>query len=132
MCFYVLGEKKIYFWIPIKKGAESLMGFKLNEINLSDVFFVYFFLPITTKFNRGLPPCLFSSSAFTFIVCLAFPEDRPGVGTVVGSSPFDPLEGVSGRLEAASEAGVTVAFSGLPPRRTEAVTTPFSPGLRRE
>ncbi len=90
------------------------------------------FLPITTKFNKGLPPCRFSSSALILIACRAFPEERAGVGTAEGSSPFDPLDGVSGRLDVGSAAGVAVAFSGLPPRRTEAVTTPFSPVLRRE
>lgn len=54
------------------------------------------------------------------------------MGTVEGSSPFDPLDGVSRRLDVASETGVAVVFTGLPPRRTEAVTTPFSPVLRRE
>lgn len=78
--------------------------------------FLISFLPITTKFNRGLPPCLFSSSALILIACRAFPEERPGVGTVEGSSPFEPLDGVSGRLDVASEAGIT----------------PFSPVLRRE
>lgn len=38
------------------------------------------------------------------------------MGTVEGSSPFEPLDGVSGRLDVASEAGIT----------------PFSPVLRRE
>lgn len=51
------------------------------------------------------------------------------MGTAEGSSPFDPLDGVSGRFGVASEGAV--AFSGLPPRRTEAVTTPFSPVLKR-
>lgn len=54
------------------------------------------------------------------------------MGTVGASSPFDPLDGVSGRLDMASEVGAAAVFSGLPPRRTEAVTTPFSPMLRRE
>lgn len=90
------------------------------------------FLPITTKFSSGLPPCLFSSSALTSIVCLPFPEERPGVGAGGGSSPFDPLDGVSGRLDEASEAALTAVLSGLPPRRTWAAATPFSPALRRE
>lgn len=54
------------------------------------------------------------------------------MGTVEGSSPFDPLDGASGGLDMASGAGVMVAFSGLPLRRTAAVTTPFSPVLREE
>lgn len=87
------------------------------------------FSPITTKFNRGFPPCRFSSSALILIICRAFPE-RPGVGTVEGSSPFDPLDGVSGCLDVASEEGVVVTLSGLAPRRTEAATTPLSPVLR--
>ena len=62
--------------------------------------------------------------------CRDFPEERPGVETVEVSSPFDPLDGVSGRLGVTSVA--LVAFSGLPRRRTEAVTTPFSAVLRRE
>lgn len=96
------------------------------------MFFYIPFLPITTRFNRVLPFCLFSSSALILIVCRAFPEERPGVGTVEGSSPFDPLDGVSGRLDATSAASVTMAFSGLPPRRVEAAIAPFSPVLRRE
>lgn len=84
------------------------------------------FLPITTKFNKGLPPCLFSSSALTSSACRAFAEERPGVGAEGVSSPFDPLEGVSGRLDVAS-----VAFSGLP-RRAEVVTASFSPVLRKK
>lgn len=89
----------------------------------------YEFSPITTKFNSGFPPCRFSSSALILIICRAFPE-RPGVGTVEGSSPFGPLDGVSGCLDVTSEEGVVVTFSGLAPRRTEAATTPFSPVLR--
>lgn len=88
------------------------------------------FLPITTKFSRGLPPCLFSSSDLILRGCLFFPEDLPGVGTVVDSSALDPFNGVSGGLD--SEAGVTAAFSGLPPLRTAAVATPFSPVLQRD
>lgn len=49
-----------------------------------------------------------------------------------GSSPFDPLDGVSGRFDGVSAAGVTVVLTGLPPRRAVAVTTPFSPVLRRQ
>lgn len=51
------------------------------------------------------------------MACRAFPDERLGVGPVTGSSPLDPLDGVSGRLEAASVA---------------VTTTPFSPVLRRE
>ena len=55
------------------------------------------------------------------------------MGTVEGSSPFDPLDGVSGRLGVASGAGVEeAALSGLPPRRGDGLTTPFSAELRRE
>lgn len=50
------------------------------------------------------------------------------MGTVEGSSPFDPLDGVSGRLDVASGA----ALSGLPPRRGDGLKTPFSAVLRRE
>lgn len=76
------------------------------------------YIPITTRFSRGFPPCLFSSSALILIDCRAFPEERPGVGTVEGSSPFEPLDGVSGRFGTASE--------------TAAGVMPFSLVLRRE
>lgn len=82
--------------------------------------------PITTRFNSVLLPCLFSSSALMLMVCRAFPE-RPGVGTVEGSSPFAPLDGVSCCLGAASEEGATARFSGLPPRPLQC-----SPALRTE
>lgn len=48
------------------------------------------------------------------------------------SSPFDPLDGVSGCLGAASEDGAMARLSGLPPPRTGGAATPFSPALRRE
>lgn len=91
-----------------------------------------FILPITTKFNRGLPPCLLSSSALMLIACRVFPEERPGVAAAEISSPFDALDGVSGRLGAASGTGVALVFSGLSPRRAGLATTPFSPELRRK
>lgn len=78
-----------------------------------------------------MPPCLFSSSALMLMVCRAFPE-RPGVGPVERSSPFDPLDGVSCCLGAVSEDGAVAKLSGLPPPRTGAAATPFSPALRRE
>lgn len=118
---------RIDFYIPCNCAISDEI-----KLNVEYAFSIYFLLPMTTKFKRGLPPCLFSSSALILIACRAFPEERPGVGTVEGSSPFDPLDGVSGRLDMTSVAGITAAFSGLAPRRTEAVVVPFSPVLRRE
>lgn len=82
--------------------------------------------PMTTRFNRVLAPCLFSSSALMLMACRAFPE-RPGVGAVEGSSPFAPLDGVSCCLGAASEDGATARLSGLPPRPPQC-----SPALRTQ
>lgn len=65
------------------------------------------------------------------MVCRAFPE-RPGVGAVERSSPFDPLDGVSGCLGAASEDSAMARLSRLPPVRTGVAASPFAPVLRKE
>jgi len=112
-----------------------LFAIDWSQIWIHKWFYVFVFLPITTKFNRGFPPCLFSSSALISIDCRAFPKERLGVGTEKASSPFDPLDAVSGRLDGVTDGvvdGVVVAPSGLRPRRPEAAATPFSPVLRRE
>lgn len=50
------------------------------------------------------------------IICLPFPEGRPGVADEGVSSPLEPLDGVSGRLDEddASGVGDNDGISGLP------------------
>lgn len=117
-------QRGILNYLPINKTFQPFVRRSTNKDKCRSSF-----LPITTKLTRGFPPCLFSSSAFTLMVCRDFPAERLGVGTVEASSALGPLDGVSGRLEVTS---VTGAVSGLPPRRVETLVTPFSSVLRRE